>query len=128
MLNHSLPISFLATANSAQSRYFFETILSLPCTADEPYALVFELGSSVLRIQKVETVHAVDYTVLGWQVENIRECVDKLTKKGVQFENFTQLVQDELNIWKSPSGASVAWFKDPDGNTLSLTQLHTSSC
>jgi len=90
---------------------------------DDPFALVFDLGGTTLRIQKVELIPEVNYTVLGWEVDNIRQCVDELSGKGVKFEKISQLAQDELGIWVAPSGASVAWFKDPDGNTLSLTEL-----
>ena len=65
----------------------------------------------------------VSFTVLGWEVENIQNCVDGLFKKGVRFEKFSKLPQDELGVWSSPGGALIAWFKDPDGNTLSLTEI-----
>jgi len=117
------PVSFIATVNSVESRFFYETVLNLQCLSDEPFALVFDLGGYNLRIQKVDSMPEVNYTVLGWEVANIRNCVEELSKKGVQFEKFSQLPQDELGIWCSPGGASVAWFKDPDGNTLSLTEL-----
>jgi len=121
MLNS--PISFIATANSTDSRNFYESVLSLKCLSDDPFALVFEIGDSTLRIQKVESVPQVNYTVLGWEVANIRSCVKALSHKGVLFETFSQLPQDELGIWCAPSGAKIVWFNDPDGNTLSLTQL-----
>jgi len=114
---------FIATINSTVSRHFYETVLGLNCTADDPFALVFDLGSSTLRIQKVESIPEVNFTVLGWEVVNIRQCVNELKNKGVEFEKFSQLSQDELGVWCSPGGASIAWFKDPDGNTLSLTEL-----
>lgn len=117
------PVSFIATTNSAESRHFYETVLSLQCLSEDPFALVFDLGGTTLRIQKVELIPEVNYTVLGWEVDNIRQCVDELSGKGVKFEKISQLAQDELGIWVAPSGASVAWFKDPDGNTLSLTEL-----
>jgi len=117
------PIAFIATANSARSRYFYETVLSLQCLSDEPFALVFDLGGTTLRIQKVESMPEVNYTVLGWEVVNIRNSVAALSRKGVRFEEYTLLPQDELGVWSSPGGAQVAWFKDPDGNTLSLTEV-----
>lgn len=120
MLNK--PISFVATANAVKSRYFYETVLRLSCVSDDPFALVFDFGHSILRIQKVELVPQVNYTVLGWEVVNIRECVEELSSNGVVFESFSQLSQDALGIWTAPSGALIAWFKDPDGNTLSLTE------
>ncbi|MBX2836878.1 MAG: VOC family protein [Gammaproteobacteria bacterium] len=123
MADLNTPVAFLATAKSTESRHFYETVLNLKCLSDEPFALVFELGGTTLRIQKVESVTQVNYTVLGWNVTNIKHCVEELAKKGVQFEIFSGLEQDDSGIWSSPGGAMVAWFKDPDGNTLSLTQL-----
>jgi len=123
MASFGIPVSFIATAHPNESRHFYENQLSLTCHSDDPYALVFDLGGTTLRIQKVESNPEVSHTVLGWNVENIKRCVAELTKKGVQFEIFSSLPQDELGIWSSPSGALIAWFKDPDGNTLSLTQL-----
>ena len=123
-MNHlNTPIAFIATEKPEESRHFYETMLSLECVSDDPYAIVFNVGATMLRIQKVDTLTLVGHTVLGWEVQDIQNCVEDLTKKGVQFERFSQLPQDELGVWSSPSGASVAWFKDPDGNTLSLTQL-----
>ena len=117
------PVLFIATANPVEARVFYEKVLDLRCLSDDPYALVFELGTSTLRIQKVESVPVVDYTVLGWEVKDIWKCVEELSSKGVRFETYSQLSQDELGIWTSPGGALIAWFSDPDGNTLSLTEL-----
>jgi len=122
MRMNSTPISFIATAKPVESRHFYETALGLRCVSDDPYALVFDLGGMTLRIQKVESVPTIDYTVLGWEVAAIRDCVDELSKHGVRFETYPQLPQDKWAVWHSPSGAEVAWFKDPDGNTLSLTE------
>ena len=117
------PVAFIATANPVESRKFYESTLNLQCLSDDPFVLVFVLGSTTLRIQKVEFVPEINHTVLGWEVANIKKCVAELSEKGVIFEKFDQLQQDELRVWSSPGGASVAWFKDPDGNTLSLTEL-----
>lgn len=117
------PVSFLATVNSEESRYFYETTLGFKCLSDDPFALVFELGSTTLRIQKVESIPEVNYTVLGWQVDDIRQSVNELSEKGARFEKFSELPQDDLGVWSAPGGALIAWFKDPDGNTLSLTEL-----
>lgn len=117
------PVSFIATANSDKSRHFYESVLELPCLSDDPFALVFSLGDSTLRIQKVESVPDVGYTVLGWEVDDIGESVAGLTSRGIKFEKFPGLPQDEAGIWSAPGGARVAWFKDPDGNILSLTEL-----
>jgi catechol 2,3-dioxygenase-like lactoylglutathione lyase family enzyme len=119
-------IAFLATANAARSRQFYEHVLQLRLTGDEVFALVFECNGTMLRIQKVESVRPVPYTSLGWQTEDISQLVQQLTDRGVQFDRYQGLEQDELGIWTSPAGARVAWFKDPDGNILSLTQFGSS--
>lgn len=117
------PILFLATANSNQSRAFYAGVLGLTFVADEPPALVFQLGDSMLRIQKVDRVYKAPYTALGWSVSDIRQTVQQLRAAGVVFERYEGMNQDADNIWHAPSGAFVAWFKDPDANTLSLTQF-----
>ena len=119
----STPVSFIATVDAAASRQFYESQLGLRCRSDDPYALVFDVGDTTLRIQKVQANPAVGHTVLGWEVADIRAQVVELSGRGVRFETFPHLPQDDAGIWHSPSGARVAWFKDPDGNTLSLTQL-----
>jgi len=117
------PVLFAATARAERSRAFYEGVLGLALVADEPYALVFRVGRSMLRIQKVDRVAKVPYTVLGWAVRNIRRTVRSLAKAGVAFQRYDGLAQDEDGVWRSPGGALVAWFQDPDGNTLSLTQF-----
>ena len=117
------PILFLATADAERSRAFYERVLGLDFVSDEPPALVFKVGHSMLRIQKVETFAPHSFTALGWQVSDIGATVATLQGRGVTFETFAGMNQDQRGIWRSPSGARVAWFKDPDGNTLSLSQI-----
>jgi catechol 2,3-dioxygenase-like lactoylglutathione lyase family enzyme len=117
------PILFLATANVKRSRAFYEKVLGLAFVADEPPAFVFRVGDSMLRIQKVERVQTPPYTALGWDVRDIRATVRQLRAAGVIFQRYEGLGQDGSDIWRSPSGALVAWFQDPDGNILSLTQF-----
>ncbi len=117
------PVLFLATVDAQRARAFYDGVLGLTFVADEPPALVFQVGNSMLRIQKVEKVHAAPYTALGWDVADIREMVRRLAKVGVAFEWFDGLGQDEDGIWQAPSGALVAWFRDPDGHVLSLTEF-----
>jgi len=117
------PVLFVATAKAERARAFYERVLGLVFVADEPYALVFRVGRSMLRIQKVDRVPKVPYTVLGWAVRNIRGTVRQLSAAGVVFQRYDGLDQDDDGIWRSPGGALVAWFQDPDGNTLSLTQF-----
>jgi len=114
---------FVATANAERSRAFYEGLLGLAFVADEPPALVFQVGRSMLRIQKVDRVYKVPYTVLGWAVSDIRRTVHHFRAAGVVFQRYDGMNQDGDNIWHAPSGAFVAWFRDPDEHTLSLTQF-----
>ena len=98
-------------------------MLGLTFVADEPPALVFQVGDSMLRIQKVERVHTAPYTALGWSVADIRQTVQRLCAAGVVVERYEGMNQDADGIWPAPSDALVAWFKDPDGRTLSQTQF-----
>ena len=116
------PILFLATTDSDRSRKFYEAVLGLDFVADEPFALVFSSGGVMLRIQKVEQLSPAPHTVLGWSVDDIKSAVKSLTGKGVQFNRYEHMQQDEHGVWQAPGGGKIAWFSDPDGNTLSLTQ------
>ena len=114
---------FLATSDAESSRAFYERVLGLTFVADEPPALVFQVGDSMLRIQKVDRVHTAPYTALGWDVRDIRRTVHELRAAGVVFQRYDGLNQDGDGIWHAPSGGFVAWFRDPDGHVLSLTQF-----
>jgi predicted enzyme related to lactoylglutathione lyase len=125
MLKAAKPVCFVATAKPAAAKKFYADVLGLSLTEDGPFAIVFQMNGSMLRVQKVQAVSAAPYTALGWEVDDIRKSVERLRKKGVRFEVYEGMGQDELGIWTSPSGARVAWFKDPDGNILSLTQFQS---
>ena len=118
----SSPIIFLATADPQRARTFYEQVLGLEFLRDEPFALVFKTGDSDLRIAKVQRVHAPPYTVLGWTVLDIRAAAAALRAAGVTFQRYPDMPQDVDGIWQSPSGALIAWFRDPEGHVLSLTQ------
>ena len=120
MLTNADPIAFVATANAEAAITFYRDVLGLTFVSDDPFAVVFDLNGTMLRIAKVESLTPAQHTVLGWQVDDIEVTVRGLAEKGVLFERYEQLEQDDLGIWTSP-GTRVAWFKDPDGNTLSLT-------
>ena len=121
MLNSSRIMAFVATARPEEARSFYEGVLGLRFVEDSPYALVFDANGITLRVQKVEAVAVAPYTALGWSVGDIAATIRALQKKGVRFERYEGLEQDELGVWSS-GAAKVAWFKDPDGNTLSLAQ------
>ncbi len=122
MLNTCKIAAFVATGNPERSRVFYETVLGLKFISDEQYAIVFDANGTTLRIQKVQEVAPIPYTALGWHVTNIEKMVAELTDQGVKFEFFEGFGQDEIGIVTFPNGAKVAWFKDPDGNMLSLDQ------
>jgi catechol 2,3-dioxygenase-like lactoylglutathione lyase family enzyme len=123
MLNDQELMAFVATKRADDALVFYRDVLGLRLIADEPYAVVFASGAVTLRIQKVEGHEPLPYTALGWKVQDIAAKVSALLEKGVRCERFPGLEHDSLGIWASPSGARVAWFKDPDGNVLSLTQM-----
>jgi catechol 2,3-dioxygenase-like lactoylglutathione lyase family enzyme len=116
-------MAFGATANAERAKAFYGRTLGLRLVEDSPFALAFDASGTMLRIQKVESVTPAGYTALGWEVDDIRAAVRALTQAGVRFQRYPGLQQDDLGIWRSPGGADVAWFQDPDGSTLSLTQM-----
>jgi catechol 2,3-dioxygenase-like lactoylglutathione lyase family enzyme len=122
MLNSKI-ISFVATRNPASAVKFYAETLGLRLVSDDPFAIVFDANGTMLRVQKVHELVPARHTVLGWEVADIRAKTRELMKRGVRFERYEGLAQDEAGVWTAPSGAKVAWFKDPDGNTLSLTQF-----
>lgn len=123
MLAKSDIIAFVTTADGNRARKFYEGVLGLKVVEDTPFAMEIDANGTMLRVAKAQKVVTAPYTVLGWKVGNIEAEIRELAAKGVHFERYEGLGQDEIGIWASPSGAKVAWFKDPDGNTLSLTQF-----
>ena len=122
-MKNSKIISFVATVKPEKARTFYEKTLGLKLLYEDGFAIVFDVNGVMLRVQKVEELVPAGYTVLGWEVADIRKEVKALGKKGVKFEVFPGMGQDELGVWVSPAGGKIAWFKDPDGNILSLTEF-----
>ncbi|HTE40451.1 MAG TPA: VOC family protein [Steroidobacteraceae bacterium] len=122
MLNNAEIICFAATSKPDAAKTFYGQVLGLPLVEDSPFALAFDANGTMLRIQKVQEHTPAKHTTLGWQVTDIRAHVAGLVRKGIRFERYERLPQDDVGIWESPSGALVAWFLDLDGNGLSLTQ------
>ena len=116
-------IAFIATAHPEQARVFYSEVLGLPLPEDTPFALVFDANGTMLRIQKVKTLTQAGYTALGWHVGDIHEAMGALLNRGILFERYPGLPQDEQGIWTTPDGNKIAWFTDLDGNTLSLTEI-----
>jgi len=122
MDNFREPVSFIATDKPDAARTFFADVMGLELREATPFALVFLDGRHVLRVQIMSEMQPVGYTVHGWQVANIVDEIEDLISKGVQFQHFDQLAQDELGIWTTPDGSKIAWFTDPSGNILSMTE------
>ena len=106
---------------------FYMNTLGLKLLSEDNYALEFNANGTLLRITTVEKLIPHPFTVLGWDVDNLIVLIKYLNKKGVKFERYNFLEQDNSGIWTAPGGAKVAWFKDPDGNLLSLTEYDSSS-
>jgi predicted enzyme related to lactoylglutathione lyase len=116
-------IAFVPTKDMSKARPFYEGVLGLPMEGESPVACAFRANGVLLRVIVVEQLTPFPFTLLGWTVEDIAATAAGLTARGVAFDRFDGIEQDELGVWRSPGGAQVAWFKDPDGNTLSLTQF-----
>lgn len=116
-------VSFVATRDPEAAKKFYRDVLGLRLVAEQlPYALVFDANGETIRVSVVPSFNPAAYTVLGWDVPDIQVAVKTLEGAGVHFELYPGMPQDEIGIWTAPGGAKVAWFKDPDGNTLSISQ------
>lgn len=122
MLGDASATPFIGTTNPAAARAFYEGVLGLHLIADESFAMIFRTGNGRLNVSKTDAVSPAPYTVLGWTVRDIDSAVDALAARGVAFVRFDCFPQDARGIMAFPDGARVAWFRDPDGNLLSLTQ------
>lgn len=122
-LQNSRIIAFVAITDIARARKFYQDVLGLSFVAEEPFALIFQTKTSMLRLSKVPQLTPPPYTILGWEVPDIHAEVKELSDRGVVFERYDMLSHDEAGVCTFPNGDQVAWFKDPDGNTLSLTQF-----
>lgn len=122
MLTSQKLMAFVATRDPARAKEFYGGTLGLKFVSDDGFALVFDANGTTLRIATVGELNPAPFTILGWQVADIESAVQALTAAGVVFERYGMFPQDELGIWLAPGGVRVAWFKDPDGNTLSLSQ------
>ena len=123
MLAHEHSIAFIATTRPEQARVFYSAVLGLRLIEDTPSALVFDANGTMLRIQKVQTLTSGGHTVLGWQVVDVSETGGILLKQSIIFERYPGLAQDEQGIRTTPDSNTIGWFTDPDGNTVSLTEL-----
>jgi catechol 2,3-dioxygenase-like lactoylglutathione lyase family enzyme len=122
MLGSTDIIAFVPTKNAGKARSFYEGVLGLQFVSDDDFAMVFDANGIMIRVVKTQQFTPVPYTILGWRVKGIEKVVTALLEKGVHFERFGFFQQDDRGIWITPDGDKVAWFKDPDGNTLSISE------
>jgi catechol 2,3-dioxygenase-like lactoylglutathione lyase family enzyme len=123
MLESSDVVAFAAATDLPRARAFYEQKLGLPVIEQNDFACVFDANGTMLRVTAVPEVMPASYTVLGWRVTDIGTTVRGLRARGVVFSRYDIMDQDEDGVWTTPGGDQVAWFADPDGNTLSLTQF-----
>ncbi len=116
-------IAFVSTTDLARARSFYEGFLGLPVVDESPFACVFDAHGTMLRVTAAAQVAQPGYTVLGWRVPDIRHTITELESVGVAFVRYDGMGQDVQGVWTTPNGDRVAWFTDPDGNVLSLTEL-----
>ncbi|MEP7143482.1 MAG: VOC family protein [Ferruginibacter sp.] len=114
--------AFVPTVKPTEAKTFYKDILGLELLSEDDYALEFNANGTLLRVTIVPELKPHPFTVLGWNVENITSAIKSLNTKGVICEKYEFLQQDSSGTWTSPNGSKVAWFKDPDGNVLSLTE------
>ena len=126
MLNQQSIIAFVAVSDYAKSRAFYEGILGLKFLSQDNFAMVMESNGTKIRMAKVPNLEPAPFTVLGWEVSNVGKMVEGLESRGVAFDRYGFMLKDGPPVWTAPGGDQVAWFKDPDGNVLSLS-THVSS-
>jgi len=125
MLGSSKAVAFASTTDLDRARAFYEGVLGLTVLSQDVYALMCEAGGVHVRISKVPAVVPQAFTVLGFDVEDMDAVVGGLASRGVVFERYPFFgpAQDSRGVWTAPGGSLVAWFRDPDGNLLSVGKM-----
>jgi len=127
ILRDATLVAFGAITDSARAAEFYVGTLGLTVRYEDDFALVLDANGVELRLQKLGTLTPAGFTTLGWQVRDVTAVVTALEKQGVSLERYPWFEQDAHGVWQAPSGARVAWFKDPDGNLLSVAQYPAGS-
>ncbi len=123
MLSNSRLQTIVWTADIGQATVFYRDVLGLTVRETSDGAVVFDVGGADLRVSPVPSTRPSEHTVLGFAVQDLGSEIAWLRQKGVNPERFEQLPQDDQGVLISPDGAHVAWFRDPDGNLLSVVQF-----
>jgi len=125
MLTGAPFVAFIAATDLASARSFYGEVLGLRVIDENPVAVVLDSGGTMLRLTQVDDHRPQPYTIAGWEVPDVDVAVDTLVGRGVTFVRYNGMEQDERGVWAAPGGDHVAWFKDPNGNVLSLTSFST---
>jgi catechol 2,3-dioxygenase-like lactoylglutathione lyase family enzyme len=115
-------MGFIPTTDAERARGFYEGVLGLRFVSDDAFALVVESRGTFIRIAKLKQLTPAPYTILGWRVKDVEQEVQTLHARGVNFNRYPPMEQSDLGVWTAPGGTRIAWFLDPDGNVLSLSQ------
>ncbi|MBV8898447.1 MAG: VOC family protein [Acidobacteriaceae bacterium] len=115
-------VAFIVISNAERAQAFYSGVLGLKFLKNDGFALVFEFNGTMLRAGIAQSVAPTHNTVLGWEVPDISVAATKLTQSGIELKRMPGMKQDDLGIWTAPDGSKVAWFQDPDGNWLSISQ------
>ena len=122
MLGDKKIVALVPITDAARAKAFYSEKLGLRFVSEDPFALVFDANGNMLRLTKMKEFMPQRFSILGWEVADIEAAVRQLTAAGVTFERYGFFKQDELGIWTAPDGTKVAWFLDPDGNNLGISQ------
>ena len=124
MLDQKKLVAFIPSRDPKKAKSFFVDVLGLRLVSEDSFAIVVDSGGIAIRLVDVSSVKGFKpaaFTILGWSVDDIQQTVRGLRERGVTFERYPGMALDDLGVWTAPSGAKVAWFKDPDGNVLSVS-------
>lgn len=123
MLANAKLQSIIWTSRIGAAETFYRDALGLRLRGKSDGALVFDVGGGDLRVSPVPSTEPSEHTVLGFAVADINAVMALMSARGVSFERFPGFRHDEHGIVVTPDGARVAWFRDPDGNILSVVQF-----
>ena len=122
MLSDQQLKAFTATTDLRQAKSFYQDILGLKLSSEDDYGIEFDANGALLRVALVQELKPQPFTILGWNVPDIQAMIRSLTEKGIEFNKYDFIPQDEHRIWTAPGGTKVPWFNDPCGNILSLSE------
>ncbi|HEV3329135.1 MAG TPA: VOC family protein [Acidimicrobiales bacterium] len=116
-------MGFVPISDADAARRFYVDTLGLRLIEESPFAIVVDANGTMVRLTPVPELRPQPFTIVGFEVTDLDDVVDRLASRGVGFNRYDGVDQDERSIWNTPGGDRVAWFADPDGNTLSLTEF-----